>query len=378
METIYTNCQIVTRHRIIHGTLVTNDGCIKDIETTRSSERQAIDLEGDLLLPGLIELHTDNLEKNIQPRPGVIWPSILAAALAHDLQIAGAGITTVFDAIAVGGLRESSIRSKIFAESIEALSSGKTANLFKANHFLHLRCEVSDEHMETMLLPQIDNPNIRLISLMDHTPGQRQWSDLSKWKIYHRDKMWTEGEISKILTERKEMQSKYAGPHRRLAIAVASEKNIPLASHDDTTEEDVLNAVEAGVCVAEFPTTIEAAQKAHENGLTTIMGAPNAVRGQSHSGNISTALLAEKYLLDGLSSDYVPTSLLQAVFGLSESLEIPLPETVAMVSANIADVVGFNDRGELQPGKRADMVRVRLHHQMPVIQQVFKKGVQIA
>ena len=378
METIYTNCQIVTRYRIIHGTLVTNDGCIKDIETTRSSERQAIDLEGDLLLPGLIELHTDNLEKNIQPRPGVIWPSILAAALAHDLQIAGAGITTVFDAIAVGGLRESSIRSKIFAESIEALSSGKTANLFKADHFLHLRCEVSDEHMENMLLPQIDNPNIRLISLMDHTPGQRQWSDLSKWKIYHRDKMWTEGEISKILTERKEMQSKYAGPHRRLAIAVASEKNIPLASHDDTTEEDVLNAVEAGVCVAEFPTTIEAAQKAHENGLTTIMGAPNAVRGQSHSGNISTALLAEKNLLDGLSSDYVPTSLLQAVFGLSESLKISLPQTVAMVSANIADVVGFNDRGELQPGKRADMVRVRLHHQMPVIQQVFKKGLQIA
>ncbi len=358
METIYTNCQIVTRHEIIHGTLVTKDDCIKDINTTLSSESNAIDLEGDLLLPGLIELHTDNLEKNIQPRPGVIWPSILAAALAHDLQIAGAGITTVFDAIAVGGLRESSIRSKIFAESIEALSNGKSANLFKADHLLHLRCEVSDEHMETMLLPQIDNPNIRLISLMDHTPGQRQWSDLSKWKIYHRDKMWTEEEINKILTERKEMQSKYAEPHRRLAIAVASEKNIPLASHDDTTEEDVLNAVEAGVCVAEFPTTIKAAKKAREKGLTTVMGAPNAVRGESHSGNISTALLAEKNLLDGLSSDYVPTSLLQAVFGLSDSLKISLPQTVAMVSANIADVVGFNDRGELQRGNRADMVRV--------------------
>ncbi len=378
METIYTNCQIVTRHEIIHGTLVTKDDCIKDINTTLSSESNAIDLEGDLLLPGLIELHTDNLEKNIQPRPGVIWPSILAAALAHDLQIAGAGITTVFDVIAVGGLRESSIRSKIFAESIEALSNGKSANLFKADHLLHLRCEVSDEHMETMLLPQIDNPNIRLISLMDHTPGQRQWSDLSKWKIYHRDKMWTEEEINKILTERKEMQSKYAEPHRRLAIAVASEKNIPLASHDDTTEEDVLNAVEAGVCVAEFPTTIKAAKKAREKGLTTVMGAPNAVRGESHSGNISTALLAEKNLLDGLSSDYVPTSLLQAVFGLSDSLKISLPQTVAMVSANIADVVGFNDRGELQRGKRADMVRVKLHRHLPVIQQVFKKGVQIA
>jgi alpha-D-ribose 1-methylphosphonate 5-triphosphate diphosphatase len=378
METIYTNCQVVTRTEIFWGTVVVADGTIREIDDSSYQGRGAVDLEGDLLLPGLIEMHTDNLEKNIQPRPGVIWPSIMAAAIAHDAQVACAGITTVYDAVAVGGLRESSLRSRILNDSVEALCRGQALGLFRADHFLHLRCEVSDAQMEQMLVEHGNRPEVRLISVMDHTPGQRQWTDLSKWRQYHRDKRWTEQEAAAILAERTDMQGRYGEKHRKIAIAIAQMRNIPLASHDDTTVDDVTQAAEEGIGIAEFPTTEIAAEKAREKGLTTIMGAPNAIRGISHSGNVCASVLAEKHLLDGLSSDYVPSSLLYAAFHLADTLRVPLNQTVAMVSAVIADTVGLSDRGELKKGKKADMLQVTLVDKLPVVKKVWKRGVQVS
>lgn len=378
METIYTNATIITRNETLHGTLVVEGEVIKDVDSSIFQGSGAVDLEGAMLLPGLIEMHTDNLEKNIQPRPGVIWPSIMSATMAHDAQIAGAGITTVFDALAVGGLRQSSLRSRIFKDSIEAISKGKELDLFKADHFLHLRCEVSDESMAEMLLPQSANLAIRLISIMDHTPGQRQWSDLGKWRLYHRDKRWTDEEAEWVIRERQSMQKLYAGKHRKLAVALAHEKKIPLASHDDTTINDVATAVREGIDIAEFPTTLAAAEQAKKHEMATIMGAPNAVRGGSHSGNISTLELVENDLLDGLSSDYVPSSLLHATFCLAEQQKKPLHQTVGLVSCNIADIVGLGDRGELASGKRADMLQVSLYDGLPVLKKVWKQGRQIA
>ena len=377
METIYTNCQVVTRTEIFWGSVVVAGGIICDIDESSYHGSGAIDLEGDLLLPGLIEMHTDNLEKNIQPRPGVIWPSIMAAAIAHDAQIAGAGITTVYDAVAIGGLRESSLRSQIFNDSVEALCRGRALGIFRADHFLHLRCEVSDARMERMLTRHGNRPEVRLISVMDHTPGQRQWTDLGKWRQYHRDKQWTDREAAAVLAERIDLQDRYGEKNRKIAVSFAKARNIPLASHDDTTVDNVRQASEEGIAIAEFPTTEAAAEKAVEKGLTTIMGAPNAIRGVSHSGNVCASLLAEKRLLDGLSSDYVPSSLLYAAFHLAGSLSIPLNETVAMVSAVIADTVGLADRGELKPGKNGDMLRVTLVDNLPVVKKVWKRGVQV-
>lgn len=378
MEKIFTNCTVVTRDNLLNGTVVIDDGKIVEVAEGRSHSPAVVDLEGDYLLPGLIELHTDNLEKNIQPRPGVIWPSILSATLAHDNQIAGAGITTVYDAIAVGGLRESSLRSRIFSDSIQAITHGSESGLFKADHYLHLRCEISDSEMERMLLDHGDNSRIRLVSIMDHTPGQRQWSDIAKWKLYHRDKKWSDEESDEIVRERKAMQERYAEHHRDLAIDFAHRRRIPLASHDDTTLGDIAQATDEGIGIAEFPTTLVAAENAKKQGMTTIMGAPNAVRGESHSGNISAKVLAEQRLLDGLSSDYVPTSLLLSAFILADSLEVPLNKSVAMVSANIADALNLNDRGQISKGRRADILRVRLHDKLPVLRQVWREGVQIS
>jgi alpha-D-ribose 1-methylphosphonate 5-triphosphate diphosphatase len=377
METIYTNAVIITRDEIVHGTLVVENGFIKDIDTLAFKANNAINIGGDFLLAGLIEIHTDNLEKNIQPRPGVIWPSILSAALAHDSQIAGAGITTVFDAVAVGGMRQGNLRAQIFDDCIGAFNRGKTMNIFKADHYLHFRCEVSDSKMGEILLKH-SNSDIRLISLMDHTPGQRQWADLEKWRLYHRDKLWSDDEAETIRQEHQQMQERYSAQHRKLAISVAAEKNIPLASHDDTSPADIQTALAEGISISEFPTTLAAAHEAKNHGMRTIMGAPNAVRGVSHSGNISAVALAQHDLLDGLSSDYVPSSLLHAAFSLAEKLQKPLHQAVNMVTVNIAEMTGFSDRGELAPGKRADMVQVKLVDGIPLPRKVWKKGMRIA
>jgi alpha-D-ribose 1-methylphosphonate 5-triphosphate diphosphatase len=377
METIYTDATIITRDEIVHGTLIVENGFIKDIDTLTFKGNNAVNIGGDFLLAGLIEIHTDNLEKNIQPRPGVIWPSILSAAVAHDSQIASAGITTVFDAVAVGGMRQGNLRAKIFDDCIGAFNRGKSMNIFKADHYLHFRCEVSDSKMGEMLLKH-RNSDIRLISLMDHTPGQRQWADLEKWRLYHRDKRWSDDEAKTIRQEHQRMQERYSTQHRKLAIGVAAEKKIPLASHDDTSLADIQTALAEGVSISEFPTTLAAAYEAKNHGMRTIMGAPNAVRGISHSGNISAVALAEHDLLDGLSSDYVPSSLLHAAFSLAEELQIPLHQTISMVTVNIAEMTGFTDRGELAPGKRADMIQVKLVDGIPIPKKVWKKGVRIA
>jgi alpha-D-ribose 1-methylphosphonate 5-triphosphate diphosphatase len=378
MENIYTNCNIITRSEIFHGTVIVEDGLIKEMDNSIFHGKGAIDLAGDMMLPGLIEMHTDNLEKNIQPRPGVIWPSIMASAIAHDAQIAGAGITTVYDAVAIGGLRESSLRDQILSESIDALCRGNSLGIFRAEHFIHLRCEISDARMKDNLELHGSCAKVRLISIMDHTPGQRQWSDLGKWRQYHREKRWTDKEAEAICEDLLGRQKLYAEKHRKAAIAYAHERNLPLASHDDTTVGDAESAAKDNMRIAEFPTTLEAADKAKELGMMTIMGAPNAIRGISHSGNISAETLARENLLDGLSSDYVPNSLLHSAFHLADSLSIPLNKSVAMVSANIADMVGLTDRGEIAPGKKADMLQVTRIDNLPIIRKVWRRGVVVA
>ena len=379
MKVIFSNARIVTRTDIVDGVLAVSGDIIDgvgDIETREAN--QIIDCEGDLLLPGLIEMHTDNLERNIQPRPGVIWPSMMSAALSHDSQVAGAGITTVYDAVALGGLRSNSFRSKILEDSLQAIKKGRELGVFRAEHLVHLRCEIGDEHLEEMLEAYGDHECVALMSIMDHTPGQRQWSNIEDWRRYHREKKWKEEEALMIIEELLERQSRYAAPHRKLVAQYARQRNIVLASHDDTTVADCEQAAEEGVVIAEFPTTRTAACAARKNNLAIIMGAPNAVRGTSHSGNISTRELASQGLLDGLSSDYVPASLLQAVFVLSEMLELPLPKTAAMVTANVADLLGLKDRGELEAGKRADFVRVSSYDGTPVVRQVWRQGQRVA
>ncbi len=370
---IFNNAKLVLRDQVVEGALSVRDGMIEGVAQPGTAA-SAIDLEGDYLIPGLIEMHTDNLEKHLIPRPGVEWPSALSALIAHDVQTVGAGITTVYDSIFVGEYMRGSGRKALLDRSINAIHDGKEEGFLRADHFLHLRCELADEGMLSLFEDHADDPLLKLVSIMDHTPGQRQWTDLSKWRLYHKDKKWTDEEAAEIVAHRSGVQKQFAEPNREAVVAMCRERGIPLASHDDTTVAHVEESVESGVAICEFPTTLEAARAIKERGLTVAMGAPNVVRGGSHSGNVSALDLAAEGLLDALSSDYAPKSLIHGAFLLHQKLGLPLHEAIAKVTGNLADVLGLDDRGELAAGKRADLVQVRVFQDVPVVRGVWRQG----
>ena len=377
-DTTITNARIVLPGEIVAGGMAVRQGMIAGIDCGGTALTGAIDFEGDYLLPGFVELHTDNLEKHLQPRPGVMWPSSAAAVLSHDTQVAGAGITTVFDAVSVGEYSAKSNRRQMIASTVATLSQPALRDVLRAEHLLHLRCELADAAMLEIYEPLADNPFVRLISLMDHTPGQRQWANLAKWREFNRDKKWTDAEFHQMMEERKASQEKHVSRQRGRAIELARAHGTVMASHDDTTIAHVDEAVGDGILISEFPTTVEAARHAHANGMKIVMGAPNIVRGGSHSGNVSAGELAAAGLLDGLSSDYVPASLVQAAFRLAQDEVISLPGAVALISKNPAEMVGLNDRGTIEAGRRADFSRVRLVGDVPVIREVWRNGRRIA
>ena len=378
-ETVLTNAKLVLADIVIEGSLRIFEGLIDEVSDAPSDAVGAIDAEGDYILPGLVELHTDNLEKHCVPRPSVHWP-VLSAVLAHDAQIAAAGITTVFDAIAVGGAIDNDDREAMLAASADAIRSAVMHGHLRATHFLHMRCEVANPRALELFEPFRAEPLVKLISLMDHTPGQRQFVDPTKLRVYYQGKYGLNDiEFERMVERRKEFQKLYSEKHRATIAAACRELGLVTASHDDATKAHIKEAQSLGMTVSEFPTTAEAAEAAHVYGMTTIMGGPNVVRGGSHSGNVSASSLAEAGLLDALSSDYVPSSLLHGALMLHDDNGLTLPEAVATVTRNPARMVGLDDRGEIAVGTRADLVRVRrLDDGTPVVRETWRAGERVA
>lgn len=377
-ELALTGAVVVTRDAAFSGTVVVCDGRVAAIDEGRSHRAEALDLEGDYLIPGLVELHTDNVEKHLVPRPGVVWPSPLAAMLAHDVQMAGAGITTVYDAISVGEYLDRDYRRALLALAVGSVRQGMQAGVFKADHRLHLRCEVSDDVVVELFEPYADDPLVGLISVMDHTPGQRQWRDMEKFRQFNQRKNLSAAEFDDYVRQRVDGASGRVAENRRAILDRWRPRGLPVASHDDTTPEHVDEAIADGIAISEFPTTLEAAERAKRLGMATVMGAPNLVRGESHSGNVSARELAESGRLDALSSDYAPFSLLHGAFLLHERVGMPLPDAIATVSANVADMLGLDDRGRIAPDRRADLVRVRVVDGIPIVRGVYVGGRQVA
>jgi alpha-D-ribose 1-methylphosphonate 5-triphosphate diphosphatase len=376
-ELVLTNARVVLPDAVIDGTVVVRGEEIVAVDNGASRSAGAVDFAGDYLLPGLIELHTDNLEKHVAPRPGVRWP-MPAAVLAHDAQIAGAGITTVFDALTIGEVRQEMVRATMLHDSVEAIAAMQRKRNLRAEHFLHLRCEVAHETIVETIAEMIDHELVRLVSLMDHTPGQRQFASIEKYYEYYQGKFgYTDAEMTAYINQKTDLAARFADPNRRRLAAMARARKLPQASHDDATLAHVEESVELGLTIAEFPTTLESATAARERGMAVVMGAPNVVRGGSHSGNTSARDLAGAGLLDILSSDYAPVSLLHAAFLLHSAIGIPLPDAVAKVSRNPARAVDLTDRGEISPGKRADLLRVRVVENMPVARQLWRAGERV-
>ncbi|MBK1621994.1 alpha-D-ribose 1-methylphosphonate 5-triphosphate diphosphatase [Afifella marina] len=377
-EVVFRNARMVLADSVEDGDLIVAGETIREIADPGSGSG-GVDLEGDWLLPGLVELHTDHLEGHFAPRPGVRWNPAVAVQ-AHDAQVATSGITTVLDALRVGADEDARVQVQEMRGLADAIEESQDKGRLRAEHFVHLRCEVSaSDVMDGFALFEND-PRLKLVSLMDHTPGQRQFASFDAYKIYYQGKTGMDDEAFQSFVDRRMAEGgRWSAQHRKLISNLCRERGIRLASHDDATEAHVAEAVEFGVHVAEFPTTVAAARASKEAGMQVLMGAPNIVRGGSHSGNVAAAELAAENLLDVLSSDYVPFSLIQAVFAISEAVEgVDLPQAVAMVSANPAKAVGLDDRGVIAPGKRADFVQVRFDDGVPVVRSVWRQGRRVA
>ncbi len=254
------NARIVTRDEDFIGTLRIEDGRIAELAPGNTLARDAQDWDGDYLLPSLVELHTDNIEKHLAPRPGVLW-NHEAAIIVHDAQVASAGITTVFDALGVGSRPENGVRGRELQISC-AQSIGKFVDrgLLRADHFLHLRCKVGTTDVVDVFDLLSTHPLFKLASVMDHPPGQRQWQDHAKWHKYQeRHGKWSDEHASEILAQLADHQERYAGKHRADIVARCKGLNISLASHDDTLVEHVEEAAHDGIALAEFPTIFDAA-----------------------------------------------------------------------------------------------------------------------
>ena len=372
---VLTNAQIVTPDRVYLGTVVMSGGVIEDASPGIVRSQGAVDCGEDYLLPGLVESHTDNLEKMLVPRAGVLWPSPLSALMAHDVQMVHAGVTTVLDALCCGQFHESSLRQVILDHSVEAIDKATSQGLLRAEHYLHLRCELADPNMLRFFEPYSGHSRLKLVSLMDHTPGQRQFCDPKEYRRFFQSRAnWTDEGFEAALPKLIEDQRRHAAEHKARVVEHCTRQCIPMASHDDATTDHVDEARGDGVIVSEFPTTREAAARAKQNNMKILMGSPNVVRGSSHTGNISALELAETGLLDILSSDYAPISILHAVFALHRKLGISLPEATAMASSTPASVLGFSDRGAISTGLRADIIRVALTGEVPVVRSVWRQG----
>jgi alpha-D-ribose 1-methylphosphonate 5-triphosphate diphosphatase len=376
-ELVFGNAKLALADEIIEGWIATSDGIIVEIGGG-TAPRGSMDLAGDLVIPGLIELHTDHLETHLRPRPKVHWPE-RSAILAFDAQIAASGITTVFDCIRAGRDDDYSPVVNEISLIIGYIMQAAAEGLLRADHRVHLRCEVtSDEVLDDTrkaLTQRID-----LISLMDHTPGARQFTSLDAWRIYYGGKSGrTAADLERLIEIKHASHAKNYAKHRRALVALARERGIVLASHDDATPAHVDESVSDKVAIAEFPTSAEAARLSHEAGIDVMMGAPNVVRGGSHSGNIAAETLARNGHLDILSSDYVPASLLLGAFELARRIEgYGLAKALRTVTVNPAHAAGLHDRGAIEVGKRADLVRVRVVDGQPVVRDVYREGRRVS
>ena len=375
-DPVLANARLVLAGEVVTGSVAVRGGVIAAVDTGAGVPAGALDCEGATVVAGLIELHTDNLERHLKPRPTVTWPHG-AAVVAHDGEMASAGITTVFDAVRVGALKDRPASSSSFgnarplATEIRRLAA---AGVLRIDHRLHLRTELCSQTVLGDLDQFSAADGVDIVSIMDHTPGQRQFTDLPQYRRYYMGRYrLDERQMDEFIVFAKGLSARFGEENLRGIVARAGGLGAVLASHDDTTPEHVAQSAARGVGFAEFPTTLAAARACRDHGIPVMMGAPNILLGASHSGNVAAMELAEQGLLDILSSDYAPSALLMGAMKLGRASG-DLAGAVAMVTANPARAVGLADRGEIAVGKRADLLTLREIDGLSVVTGVWSAG----
>ena len=377
-EIILTNAKLVLSDAVLDGTLLLRNGMIADIKEGASQAPGALDVEGDYLIPGIVDVHTDNLERQVLPRANARWPS-RSAMIAHDAQCVAAGVTTILDALCLGDLGFDTERGQTFLDGVRDLDALADVGALKGEHFLHLRCELPARDMPPALDPVADHPRVVMVSLMDHSPGVGQYRDLVRYAAMRkRQTQWNDAEVQAridcLLAQRAELREK----QRAWLLDRIRHRHLPLASHDDDSPVEMARNMADGITISEFPVTLEAARAARDLSMEVIAGAPNIVRGGSHSGNVAAADLVREGLAHAFASDYVPASMLEAAWRAMDAGGITLPQAITMVTDAPARMSRLADRGRLAVGLRGDLVRVRSIGDMPLVRGVWRSGERVA
>ncbi|MEH6676008.1 alpha-D-ribose 1-methylphosphonate 5-triphosphate diphosphatase [Phenylobacterium sp.] len=377
MELAFRNARVVTGDEDFIGSVLVRDGVVAEVSPGAGGVGE--DFEGDVLMPGVVDLHTDSLEKHYFPRPNIDWNPV-SAAVTHDGCCLSVGVTTILNSLTLGSFNPSAARNTDnLRRLVDGLHDAQDHGMLRADHRIHWRCETTADDLRSRLEVMADHPMTAMFSLMDHTPGQRQYRNLEKHLANWQANGMSEATALERLAQVRDRQARNAEGNRTHVAQMAKSRGTPLASHDDESLAHVDEAADLGATVAEFPVTAEAARRARERGMVVVMGGPNLIRGGSYSGNVPAAELAQADLLDAFASDYVPRSLVECAFAMTrEPFGWSLAQAVALVTAGPARAVGLDDRGEIAPGRRADLLRVRLAGDLPLVRGVWTQGKRAA
>lgn len=365
------NAKVVTPERVVEGaSIILEEGRIAGVSRRPERSGETLDAAGRYVLPGIVDLHSDAVEKQLEPRPGITLPEELAF-IEMDRYFASSGITTGFHAISFMEDRNRSIsRGRKLCDMISQFGPEGSVR-----HELHLRCELPEEGSLEVIEDLVRSRPVKIVSMMDHTPGQGQFRDLEWFRRYWRDDIgMDESQISAAIAEAEDGEYRLAFDRVERIARIARENGATLASHDDDTEDRVEMLAGQGINVSEFPVTAGAARRAQELGLTVCMGAPNALRGTSSGGNLSALEAIEAGLVDALCSDYYPPSMLQAAFKLAREKALELPAAVGLISRGPARAAGLPERGEIREGAAADLLLVGEWFGLPAVTRSIVGG----
>jgi len=369
--TVFRSQRVLTGGEIVPVDVVIEHDRIVEVAPYRSSSA-AHDFGSQLLVPGFVDLHSDAVEKEIEPRPGATFP-IENALVELDKKLAMSGITTMFHAIAFNDEALSGRRgTEIAAQLVEAIDHCNQT-LLSVDNLVHARYEITSFSSVMVLKKLIAAGTVQLFSLMDHSPGQGQFTSLSKWKEYHLSAFALSDQKAEEIVEFQLAKKNDSLKHIEELAGWATAHRVPIASHDDDRPEKIELMQRLGITIAEFPLNIATADHARKLQMKTGMGAPNIVRGKSQSGNISARQLVEAGCCDFLCSDYHPTSLLQAVYTLNRAIGIGLSEAFAYVTATPAAIVGLTDRGRIAADQLADLLVIE-EQPVPKVVLTIKAG----
>ena len=334
-----------------------------------------IDARGLITLPGIVDLHGDMIEHEIEPRPGARFPLDMAI-YELDKRMAACGVTTAYAAISFWGEEtDEALRSGAHAHAL-ATAINRLRDSLLVDLFVHARYEVPTPSVAPALFALLEARHIHLLSLMDHTPGQGQYRDLERFVAFM--SKWRNAHPDQIAAEARERMLRAQQPSiwetANLLVAAALDQGVLIASHDDDTPAKIDLMADFHVTISEFPVTLEAAIEARRRGMQVIMGAPNVLRGVSHSGNLSGLAAIAAHAVDALASDYSPAALVQAAFVVARNGLLPLHDAVKLISQNPAAALNLHDRGCLVAGKLADITLVEPGH-YPRVRGTIRHGV---